>query len=176
MALLNNPRLTQLIDIIIRLYGEYLIYFQIASLFISAILLSLIIYAGARSKFLSFKLEPLVSFIGIDEFSQRKSTKAWAQVERRMAEGGEANVRLAIIEADKILDVILKLSGFKGDTLGERLKQISAAQIANIEDIWRVHKLRNRIVHDPDYKISREDTVQGIEVYKKALQQLALLD
>ncbi|MBI1960801.1 MAG: hypothetical protein HYS43_00800 [Candidatus Liptonbacteria bacterium] len=176
IAAINSTDIEAMITQAADLYRTATPYLHTASGVISALLFAVIVYAAIRSGFVRNKLEPLTDLVGIDEFSQRKAVKGWNQIERRLAEGGEANLRLAIIEADKILDTILKLSGFKGKTLGERLEQITQAQISNIEDIWKIHKIRNRIVHEPDYHINRDDTEQGIRAYKSALSQLGLLD
>jgi hypothetical protein len=44
--------------------------------------------------------------------------------------------------------------GFIGDTLGERLEKLTDATIPNLNQLSDAHKVRNSIVHDPDYKLS----------------------
>ena len=58
-----------------------------------------------------------------EKVTRKRTIRAWQEIERRLAAGDESNLKLAIIEADKILDEILKMSGLKGDTMADRLKQ-----------------------------------------------------
>ena len=51
-----------------------------------------------------------------------------------------------IIEYDKIYHHILKSLGYRW-SFGEILKR-NPKEIKNINDVWEVHKLRNRLVHD----------------------------
>ena len=60
--------------------------------------------------------------------------------------------------------------------MADRLKQISPAQLSNINDIWDVHKLRNRLVHDVDFKVAHYEIERAINVYKKSFKEMGLLD
>jgi len=111
-----------------------------------------------------------------EKITRKRTVRAWQEIEKRLAAGDESNLKLAIIEADKILDDILKLSGLRGDTMADRLKQMTSAQISNLEDIWVVHKIRNRIVHEPDYNISKSEAEQALRIFGRAFQELGLID
>ncbi|TSC92704.1 MAG: hypothetical protein CEN91_376 [Candidatus Berkelbacteria bacterium Licking1014_85] len=55
------------------------------------------------------------------------------------------------------MDKILKLRKVKGETMGERLK--NATNIyprETLSDLWNLHKLRNRIVHEESEIMSFE--------------------
>ncbi|OGM91421.1 hypothetical protein A2999_02995 [Candidatus Wolfebacteria bacterium RIFCSPLOWO2_01_FULL_38_11] len=60
--------------------------------------------------------------------------------------------------------------------MAERLKKINFKQLSNIEEIWQAHKIRNRIVHEPDFHIARGEAWMIIEMYKKAFKELGLID
>ena len=60
--------------------------------------------------------------------------------------------------------------------MSDRLKQIVPAQLSNISEIWQAHKIRNRIVHEPDFKLARGEAWMCIEIYKKAFQEFGLID
>ncbi len=47
--------------------------------------------------------------------------------------------------------------------------------MANIDDIWSAHKIRNNIVHDVDYKLINIDAEEAVGAYKKALEELEVL-
>jgi len=113
--------------------------------------------------------------VGASSRPKRRMSREWSAVLKKLESGEESNLKLAIIEADKILDNILKKSGYKGDNMGERLKQITSAQIANIDAIWQAHKIRNNIVHDPDFRLTRQDAENAVKIYQRALEDLMAL-
>jgi hypothetical protein len=54
-----------------------------------------------------------------------------------------------LIESDKLLDHALKMSGTKGNTMGERLKSAkNRFDRDSYHRVWEAHKLRNRIAHE----------------------------
>jgi hypothetical protein len=78
---------------------------------------------------------------------------------------------LAVIDADKLLDDALKKRHFKGKTMGERL--VSAQRsLADNDAVWYAHKLRNRLVHEPDVKLRKNEAQQALTGFKKGLQDL----
>jgi len=98
--------------------------------------------------------------------------KGWQSVLDKLEIGDEANYKLAIIEADKIFDNLLKRIGYQGDDMGERLKQIIPAQLVNIDELWQAHKIRNRLVHEENFELREHEAKRVIEIYKKALDEL----
>ncbi len=81
---------------------------------------------------------------------------------------------LAIIEADRLLDDVLKRRHYKGKTTGERL--VSAQHdFTNNESLWFGHKLYNRI-HDEDLKkLRKQDTLEALGGFRQALKDLGAL-
>ena len=102
-------------------------------------------------------------------------SKEWKAVLKKLEAGDESNLKLAVIEADKILDNILKKINYPGDNMGERLKHVTPAQIANIEAVWQAHKIRNNIVHDPDFRLTRADAENAVKIFQRALEDLMAL-
>lgn len=149
---------------------------QLVSLIISAALFSGIVYLTAKLNLVGMSVDKLSEIIGKKDLSRRKSVKAWQRVEQRMRVGDEAQVKLAVIEADKILDEILKMAGLQGETMADRLKRLNPAQLSNIESVWQVHKMRNRIVHEPDFHVTHAEAEYAVEVYRAALKELGLID
>ena len=60
--------------------------------------------------------------------------------------------------------------------MADRLKKLTPAQLSNIENVWQVHKIRNRIVHEPDYHLAHADAAYAIDIYRVALKELGLID
>jgi len=84
--------------------------------------------------------------------------------------------RLAIIEADIILDDTLKSKGYIGNSLGERLKSISPNQLASIDDAWEAHKVRNRIAHDgADFVLTKRIVDDTLARYQNVFREFGVI-
>lgn len=83
--------------------------------------------------------------------------------------------KLAIIEADIILDDILKQQGFVGASLGERLRNISPNQLASLNDAWEAHKIRNRIAHDgADFVLTQRLAEETVNRYRRVFAEFGV--
>ena len=134
-------------EFIFHFLRENLSLLQIFSVIISGLLFAAIIYILAKSQIISLAVEKYIDVLGAAKFSKRRIIKEWKQIRRRLQKIDEAQYKLAIIEADKLLDEVLKLSGFKGETMADRLKQLNPSQPSNLEDVWQVHKLPQEFLH-----------------------------
>ncbi|HSX46024.1 MAG TPA: hypothetical protein VLG27_03420 [Candidatus Saccharimonadia bacterium] len=82
----------------------------------------------------------------------------------------------AIIEADDLLNEVLKKKGYKGKTIGERLV---AAQhdLSSNDTIWVGHKLRS-VMEDSELdvrKLKKKDMVVALAGFREALRDLGAL-
>ncbi|MBP6924169.1 MAG: hypothetical protein KBC62_01550 [Candidatus Pacebacteria bacterium] len=83
--------------------------------------------------------------------------------------------KLAIIEADIILDDLLKQKGYVGSSLGERLKSIAPAQLNTLNDAWEAHKIRNRIAHDgADFVLTHRLAQDTINRYRRVFTEFGM--
>ncbi len=83
--------------------------------------------------------------------------------------------KLAIIEADIILDEILKEAGYAGISLGERLKSISPTQLQSLDDAWQAHKVRNQIAHcGADFILTHKLAQDTIKQYRRVFHELGV--
>lgn len=129
--------------------------------------------------FLSFKIahlrkKKIKSYIDIfleKGLPEERSTR-WEEIKSHMDSENLAEWKIAIIEADSVMDDILKRIGYEGDSLGERLKNIEPSDFDNLQNVWEAHKVRNRIVHEGEKLVlSKDEAKQIIEFYEKALKE-----
>src|SRR3990167_10974289 len=81
---------------------------------------------------------------------------------------------LAVIDADKLLDEALKKRGYKGKTMGERL--VAAQRLISDNDtVWYAHKLRNRLVHEPNVRLKKREAQNALAGFKRGLRDLGAL-
>lgn len=169
-------KLMQIRHLLFNFWESYGIVVQAFSVLLSGALIFGIVFFILRLGILNYHAERFIDVSGFGDLSRRRSVKAWQQIKKRMKLGGEANMKLAVIEADKIFDEMIKLSGYKGEVMADRLKQITSAQLSNIEQLWQAHKIRNRLVHEPDYHLTEEQTEVALDIYQQAFQEMGLID
>lgn len=96
----------------------------------------------------------------------------FAVIKKRLEIGTEADLKLAVIEADALTDEILENMGYQGENLEERLKRTPPTLISDSEGLLSAHRVRNNVVHDPDYKLSAEEARQALDSYERTLRDI----
>lgn len=156
--------------------GQLLIALKILSISFSALFLAGIIWAAAGSGFVAWHAREAREFLLLPPLRRREALKIWERIQKRIKSGQDAELRLALIEVDKLWDDLLVRMGYAGETTAERMKYLSAAQFSNLEDLWAAHKLRNRVVHDMEYHPRHDEILRAIEIYEKAFREMQLIE
>lgn len=97
-----------------------------------------------------------------------------ADITQHIASDNPNDWKLAIIEADIILDDTLKRAGYVGVSLGERLRSISPAQLRTLDDAWQAHKVRNQIAHGADFVLTKRTAEDTIKQYRRVFEELGI--
>lgn len=97
----------------------------------------------------------------------------WDEIEK-ISSQSRMGQKMAIVEADKLLDGVLKSMAMPGTTLGERLK-FACYKYPDLKKVWFAHRLRNQLVHEATFEIGDRDARSAIGEYKKALKTLRVL-
>lgn len=101
-----------------------------------------------------------------------KKNERWARVLEHAHSDNPADWRLAIIEADVMLEEVLRLSGFPGDTLGEMLKATNSSDMRTLDAAWEAHKVRNRIAHaGSDFELNERETRRVIALFEAVFKE-----
>ncbi len=114
----------------------------------------------------------LKEFLTYRAYETKRYGKKWATIKKRLNTGFESEAKLSLIEAETILEEILKNMGYEGESLGERLEKLTTDVIENLEEIKEAHKIKNDIIHDPTYKLSIDEAKKLLVVYEQALEDL----
>lgn len=95
--------------------------------------------------------------------------RKWNEVQSQK----NGNPKLAILEADKLLDYTLGCRGARGN-LGDKLKN-KGALFSDLDAVWAAHKLRNRIAHEMDLKLGSGEVQSALRRFENALKDLQAL-
>src|ERR1700733_711219 len=133
---------------------------------ISALLIAAIVVIIIKTNWLGLKVERFRHVVLKTNLPKETAKKEWAKIEGHFYKGDENDLKVAIIEADKLLEEALREGGIRGATLGDRLKNIKTNQLPNVDQIWQAHRLRNQIVHEPTFKLKRDLAERALNIYE----------
>jgi len=156
-------------------FERYLFWLEVLAVILSTLFLWGIIYIVFKTNYLEMKREQFLNILGKPYVSRRRSLRGWKQIQRRLQSQEQNQWKLAILEADHILNEILKMSGYLGVSLEDKLDLITEAQLSNVEEIKRVHQIRHKIASDPSFLIINEEAREIIAVYRKSFIELNLI-
>ncbi|MEK9194341.1 MAG: hypothetical protein AAB884_00860 [Patescibacteria group bacterium] len=101
--------------------------------------------------------------------------KRWKSLLEKSISSPPQSFIIAIIEADKFVDDVLKKLGIQGEHMADRLEKLNNHDLRTLDKLWRVHRVRNELVHMPDFKISEVDAREILEVYEAFLKEIEVL-
>ena len=154
-------------------------FLELFSLIISSLFLTLALIYFWKLKILPSKIETLFDFLkpGGSKFSksEKKKLKEWNKIKELLDRGTSSDLKLSIIEADKLLDEVLDSLNFKGETLKEKLDHLSEEQFPELDELKYAHFIRNKIVHEKNFSLSRKEAEAIISVYENFFRSFDLI-
>lgn len=148
---------------------------QFISLFVTLLFIMGIIYASFR--------------VGEIKRLEKAKQKAEAITKKRLGEKAEPNKkwikvvdhvnspnagdwRLAILEADILLEEVLDKMGYKSQTVGEKLKSIERSDLDTLDNAWEAHKIRNAIAHQgSNFNLNQKEARRVIALYESVFKE-----
>ncbi len=89
---------------------------------------------------------------------EKRTNDRWEKVSLLFQSPNEADWRMGIMEADVILDELTRALGYKGETLGDRMKQIEPSDFPTLQLAWQAHLVRNKIAHEGmNYNLTHQE-------------------
>jgi len=104
-----------------------------------------------------------------------KMITRWKKISQLSESKNTSDWRVAIIEADMILDELLNKLQLPGDTMGEKLKAVEKSDFVTIEEAWEAHKARNAIAHQGDILLNQRETRRIVSLYEAVFKEFELI-
>jgi hypothetical protein len=117
----------------------------------------------------------LKEFLTYKPFYTKIFLSKWKKIEKRLESKIESEFKLAVIEADELLNKAMDEIGYQGKDLTEKLERITEEVISNLKELKEVRRIRDDIIEDPSYRLSEEEVKKILKVYEKALKDLQAL-
>ena len=103
-----------------------------------------------------------------------KYRSRWMTIEQSLVRDNEASYHLAVMNADKLLDTAMRERGVKGQTMGDRMKANKDGWSSR-NNLWEAHKLRNKIAHESDVRVSYDQARRALAGFKQALKDVGAI-
>jgi hypothetical protein len=96
--------------------------------------------------------------------NNKKIIKRWEKIENKLISDSVENHKLAILEADDLFEEIFKILG-----------SVAGIRITNTDEIEEVKKIKNSIIDNSDFTLTKEEAAKIIKTYKKGLTDLGVI-
>ena len=110
-----------------------------------------------------------------DQHTHSKNAK-WENALHHTESDNPNDWRLAIIEADIMLEDVLNTLGYGGISIGDKLKQASPQFFKSLDDAWKAHRVRNDIAHKgSDFILTKRLAKETIEQYRRVFDEFHII-
>jgi len=151
--------------------------FKIFFFFLSFVAIFIILFIFLKFLRLKKKVKKFsrIRFSKEDNSPRVRSTK-WTEIKSKINSDNAEDRKDAVVMADSILDEIFSGIGFKGDGLGEKLRQVEPSDFDNLQDVLSAYNVRAKIARGGvSFEISKEESEDTLSKYEKGLKELKYL-
>jgi hypothetical protein len=155
------------------LVAELWVWIVVIGYVLSALALGVIVYCTVKLFDLRKREHHFLDTLIPDPSVSNDKHPRWEHIQSLLAGSTVSQWREAIIEADIMLDEVLRNAGYAGETLADKLK---VAHFHSVQDAWEGHKVRNRIAHDGSaFEISQALAQRTIAYYESVFREFEVI-
>ena len=94
----------------------------------------------------------------------------WETISGMFKSPESTNWRMAIIDADSMLEELVTEMGHHGDSFGEKLMSLRRDGISWTDAAWEVHLIRNKLAHEgSNYPLTDREAFRAYKIYENIL-------
>lgn len=123
----------------------------------------------------SDEVRSFLNLVHGDSSSKAMKNDRWAKIVQALDSDNPSDWKQAVIDADIMLDEMVKAMNYPGETLGERLKAIEPSDFLTLQDAWEAHKIRNQIAHESAFTLSRREARQALDRFERVFREFAFI-
>jgi len=112
----------------------------------------------------------LISGQGLPHIRKGSYFKPWEKNELRLEKNNPNEWKVAVLEGARMFNEVLTKTGYKSETLGEKLAQMNQAQLANLEEVRLANELKNRIVKEEGLAVTQKEAREALNAFEKAME------
>lgn len=106
------------------------------------------------------------------EEGEKRDNPRWLHVQELIRSNNPTDWRMAVLEADTILEEMTKTLNIPGETLGERLKNVEQSDFLTLQKAWEAHKVRNQIAHQgSEFTLEYREALATIKLFEEVFHE-----
>lgn len=105
-----------------------------------------------------------------------KTRLRWDKILEQASSENEQSRRLAILEADIMLSELLDDLGYRGETIGDKMRQVQRTEFNTIDQAWEAHRARNVIAHEAGHTMSLHESQRVIGLYDRVFREFGFVE
>lgn len=98
----------------------------------------------------------------------------WEKILERIETGNPSQYKVAVLEAEALAEEILSGIGWNGEHMDARLASVTDNQLESRPGLLEAHQVRNAIIQNREYQISREEVLLTLDRYKRFFDEVEL--
>lgn len=114
-----------------------------------------------------------VEFFKYRAYTARFIDKDWNKIKKRLLKKDEAEYKIALIDADLLVNDVLARAGFDGKTLADKLESQRAQVFTNLGAMVDADQLYQRIVRDPAAGLDYPQAKEAILAFEQGLKDMS---
>ena len=96
----------------------------------------------------------------------------WEQIVSQVNSTDVNQWKIAVLDADSLLDDVLYEQGYAGDGVATKLRSAREDNLETLHYAQEAHAIRNRIAHDSGYALSHREAKLAISSYERFFNEL----
>lgn len=106
------------------------------------------------------------------EEGKKRENSRWVHVQELIRSNNPTDWRMAVLEADTILEEMTLALSIPGETLGERLKNVEPSDFLTVQKAWEAHKVRNQIAHQgSEFALDHRKAIATVKLFEEVFHE-----
>ena len=111
-----------------------------------------------------------------DKETDKSQNPRWKYILTLVESPNDSDWRVAIIEADSLLEESFKEKDLIGDTMSELLEDAKSNGYPSIQSAWDAHLVRNKIAHEgQEFSLTQVEARRVIKLYQNIFEDLNII-
>lgn len=134
--------------------------------------IAILLYSTMRLRQIRHEEHHIYGTIEEETMERQVDHARFAHIMTLIESAHESDWRQAIIEADIMLDDLLRQLNVPGDSVGDRLKNVDKSTFKTLDNAWTAHRVRNDIAHKgAAFKLSNHLAYRTIKQYESVFRE-----
>jgi len=117
-----------------------------------------------------------VAMISRVQYSRMSARAIWEEIIKKVASGHPDSLKLAVLDAESLVDNALFAKGMSGVDFCERMEDACGKSLLSGKGrLKKAHKLRNQFAHNRSSMPEQKAIEQALNAFEKALRELKVL-